>query len=167
MSSGFRDLPSASPASWDCDYGSFLFSLAVCLLILKEIPRERQGFAGKNSPFKHTFLISTGLNSFLGLLTYLYWHNAGFTVLNYRVERHRFACLGSPPVEKIDAENNTVIDNHCYPFGTKENSMRTPSRTSEWYANLSQHCLHGFSACRELVLGSMVCRSKNEIVAVN
>lgn len=72
---------------------SFLPWLPV-LLILKETPDslgERQGFAGKNSPFKPTFLISTGLNSFLGLLTCLYWHTAGFPVLNYRVDRRLLA----------------------------------------------------------------------------
>lgn len=60
----------------------------------------------------------------------------GFPVLNYRVDRHRFEVLGLPHGEKIDKENNTLIDNHCYPFGTKEESMRTPSRTPKRWARI-------------------------------
>lgn len=36
--------------------------------------------------------------------------------------------IGSPHEEKIDRENNTVIDNHWCPLGTKEDCMRKLSK---------------------------------------
>lgn len=38
IGSGFQDLLPASPAGWDCEWGTFLSSWSACLLILKETP---------------------------------------------------------------------------------------------------------------------------------
>lgn len=128
MSSGFWDLPPACPASWDCGSGRLPFFpwLLVCFS-WRRLPEKDKAWLGRIVPLSPPSLSLWDL-----IASWVRWLTSVDTLLGclFWTIGLRGTVLGSPPEEKIDKENNTVIDNHCYPFGTKEDSMRTPSKVS-------------------------------------